>query len=88
MSILSALAIYFVIWWTVLFVVLPFGVRRPDDDEVIPGNDPGAPVAARLGLKLFWNSVLSAVIFAIFVVVYRSGVITIDKMAEWMRLPF
>lgn len=88
MSILSALAIYFIIWWTVLFVVLPFGVRRPNDDEVIPGNDPGAPVASKLGWKLLWNSVLSAVIFVIFVVIYQSEIVTIDKMADWMGLPF
>ena len=28
MNPLSALAIYFIIWWLCLFVVLPFGVRN------------------------------------------------------------
>ena len=27
MSIFTALAIYFIIWWVVLFTVLPFGIR-------------------------------------------------------------
>ncbi len=28
MSLASALAIYFIIWWLVLFLVLPFGIRN------------------------------------------------------------
>jgi predicted secreted protein len=31
MSIPFAIALYFVIWWTVLFAVLPFGVRTQDE---------------------------------------------------------
>ena len=40
MSVVSGLAIYFVIWWITLFMVLPFGVRR--DEKIEIGNDPGA----------------------------------------------
>ena len=46
-TISTALAIYFVIWWVVLFVTLPFGVRsQHEDGEGAPGTDPGAPVMA------------------------------------------
>ena len=31
-TISSAIAIYFVLWWIVLFVVLPFGVRSQSED--------------------------------------------------------
>ena len=45
MSWTTAAAIYFIIWWTVLFAVLPFGVRsQGESGTVIPGTDPGAPV--------------------------------------------
>ena len=41
-SISTALAIYFVLWWVVLFVTLPFGVRsQHEDGEGAPGTDPG-----------------------------------------------
>ena len=44
-SISTAFAIYFVLWWVVLFVTLPFGVRsQHEDGEGAPGTDPGAPV--------------------------------------------
>ena len=28
MTVAGGLAVYFVIWWTVLFAVLPFGIRN------------------------------------------------------------
>ena len=45
MSWLTIAALYFILWWVVLFAVLPFGVRSQDESgEVEAGTDPGAPV--------------------------------------------
>ena len=53
------------LWWIVLFLTLPFGVRsQHEDGEGAPGTDPGAPVLARMGCKLIWTTLISAVIFA------------------------
>ena len=41
MAITTAIAIYFLIWWIVLFAVLPWGVRA-QGEESAPGTDPGA----------------------------------------------
>ena len=47
MSLTTAIAIYFIIWWIVLFAVLPWGVRsQQESGAVAPGTDPGC--AARL----------------------------------------
>ena len=65
-TISTAFAIYFVIWWITLFLTLPFGVRtQHDDGESIPGTEPGAPIATRMGIKLIWTTIISAVIFAV-----------------------
>ena len=49
MSISFAIAIYFVIWWTVLFAVLPIGVRtQGEDGDVVPGTPESAPTRPRL----------------------------------------
>ena len=62
----SLLAIYFVIWWTMLFAVLPFGVRsQAESGEVSPGTDPGAPVAPRLVSKALWTSIVAAIVTAV-----------------------
>ncbi len=71
----TAFAVYFIIWWMTLFVVLPFGVQsQAESGNVVPGTDPGAPVNARLPLKLAVNTLLSGVIFGIwYFVTYYLG---------------
>lgn len=60
-----AMAVYFTMWWTVLFAVLPFGVKSQHEaDEVVPGSEPGAPVAPLLLKKAAWTTAASAVLFA------------------------
>ena len=65
MSIGSALAVYFIIWWAVLFAVLPIGVRNAHEagEEVEPGNDAGAPVNPNLLKKALLTSVIAAIVF-------------------------
>ncbi len=42
-------AIYFVLWWLVLFLTLPFGVRsQHETGEGAPGTEPGSPMASPL----------------------------------------
>lgn len=61
----TAIAIYFTIWWTLLFAILPFGVRsQHEETERLAGTDPGAPVAPRLWRKAAINTLVSAVVFA------------------------
>ena len=64
MSWLSAFAIYFIIWWVTLFVVLPFGVRsQAEADSIVEGTDPGAPIKSRFGLKIGINTLLATAVF-------------------------
>jgi predicted secreted protein len=52
MSLATSIAIYFIIWWTVLFAVLPWGVRsQQESGAVAPGTDPGAPAIPRSGMS-------------------------------------
>lgn len=60
-----AAAVYFTMWWTVLFAVLPFGVKsQHETNEVVPGSEPGAPVAPLLLKKAAWTTAASTVLFA------------------------
>jgi predicted secreted protein len=61
-----SIAVYFTIWWIVLFAVLPFGVKSPDDAGLAlpPGVDAGAPVAPMLARKALWTTIISALLFA------------------------
>ena len=62
MSLATAIAIYFIIWWVVLFMVLPWGIRSQEEGgDVVSGSDPGAPAIPRLWWKLVWTTVVSGV---------------------------
>lgn len=75
MSAITAFAVYFIIWWLTLFIVLPIGVRsQAETGEVEPGTEPGAPVRSRLGWKLLANTILAGVIFGVWYwMTYRLG---------------
>ena len=81
MSLATAFAIYFIIWWVVLFAVLPWGVRSQDEDgTIIPGSDPGAPAIPRLRRKLAWTTIVAAIVFALWYVVYTYRLIALDDL--------
>jgi predicted secreted protein len=68
MSLTFGLALYFIIWWTVLFAVLPFGVRTQGEaGEIVPGTPASAPVAPHL-LRTF--AITTVVAGAVFGLVY------------------
>jgi predicted secreted protein len=88
-TISTGFAIYFVLWWLVLFLTLPFGVRsQHEDGGGAPGTDPGAPVATKMGRKLIWTTVLSAVIFAAGLLAYNAGLLNIERLSKLMGMPF
>lgn len=76
MSLTFGLAVYVVFWWLTLFMVLPFGVRRVDPKDLLPGEDPGSPAKANLMIKFAVTTGLSLVLFAIFYLVYESDLIS------------
>lgn len=82
MAIVTGLAVYFVIWWLVLFAVLPWGSHshHETDVETHPGNAPSAPVSARIGLKFAVTTVIATAIFAILFLIAWSGVIDLDSI--------
>lgn len=64
---LSAVAIFFIIWWVVLFTVLPIGVQsQAESGHVEPGTEAGAPVAPRIGFKLLLTTGIAIAVFAVF----------------------
>jgi len=79
-AITAVLAIYFILWWVVLFTVLPWGVRSQHEsgEGVTPGTDPGAPMRHRIGRSLLWTTIIASLIFVILWIVYAAGLIPVD----------
>jgi predicted secreted protein len=81
MTTTTAVATFFLIWWVVLFAVLPWGVRsQHEGGEIAPGTDPGAPAVPKLGRKLVWTTVVACVIFATCYVVYADRLVSLDSL--------
>jgi predicted secreted protein len=87
-SVTTAVAIYFVLWWVILFAVLPWGVRsQAESGDVVPGSEPGAPVVPRLLAKLAWTTVVTTVVFALLYVGYTYRLLALDDLAAMLGMP-
>lgn len=59
----EGLVTFVIIWWMVLFTVLPWGVRVPDNPE--KGHATSAPTRPRLLLKLAVTSGIAVLLWGI-----------------------
>ena len=83
----SIVAIYFVVWWIVLFAVLPWGVRsQQESGDVVPGSDPGAPAVPNLTAKLVWTTVVATIVFALAAMAHAYQLITLDQLGTLFGL--
>ena len=64
----TSIAIYLVLWWVVLFAILPLGVTSHADAGIDPGDggDPGAPINPNLKRKFITTSWVSAIVWGLF----------------------
>ena len=90
MGIGTGIAIFFVIWWTTLFVTLPFKARsQAEAGAVEEGTEPAAPVDASLPRRLVWNTVLAIVVFGLYWFVTEGLGVGVDSSPELVpeRMP-
>lgn len=75
-------AIYFLIWVICAFVMLPFGVRTPDEtgEILIKGQADSAPSNFRPGRVVVRATILSALLFGLYYANYVHGWVTIDML--------
>jgi predicted secreted protein len=69
MSLISIFAIYFILWWVVLFAMLPFGLKTQEEDgEVTLGTHASAPRGHHMAGALIRTTLVAGVIFGAFYV--------------------
>ena len=59
----SGIAIYLILWWLVIFLVLPWGVRPIPEDDVRRGHAASAPRHPHMRLKMAITTVVAAVLW-------------------------
>jgi predicted secreted protein len=80
MTLVTGIAVYIVVWWIVLFAVLPWGVRPPE--TLVPGQADSAPENPRLLMKAGVTTLIAAVIWLAIYLVVRSGWISFRDMVQ------
>ncbi len=85
----SIIAFYFIIWWMVLFVVLPWGTTSAHelDDDVETGNARSAPLKPRMALKLLATSLLAGVVLAIIYLVAVNDLFSLYEIPFFPQFP-
>ena len=73
----SGILVYVVIWWLVIFTVLPWGNSPIDRADIAKGQASSAPKHPRLGLKMLINTVLSGAIWLGLYWVMESGLVSV-----------
>nr|WP_257098695.1 DUF1467 family protein [Pseudovibrio flavus] len=69
-----AIALYFMMWWILFLVVLPFGVKaQHEEGEVVPGSSESAPVKPNMLKKVVANTLLTSVLFAGLYAFFETG---------------
>ena len=85
MSVPFAIAVYVVIWWTVLFAILPIGVRtQGEDGAVVPGTPASAPTRPRLVRVVLLTTAVSCFVFGGLWLAIRYGLIDLQ---QWLGRP-
>ena len=78
MNWVTDIVVYIILWWLVLFMVLPVGVRTAHDlnQEVEPGHAPSAPMQPRILWKFVATTLIAGVLLGAFLLVQQSDLIS------------
>ncbi len=82
MTIFTGIILYIMIYWLMLFAVLPFG-NKPMEDVVL-GNATSAPANPRMKMKFIVTAGVAAVIWTIVFLMIHFEVINFYDIAEQM----
>ncbi len=86
MSIMSAIALYAVIWFLTMFLVLPFRLTTQGEaGDVVPGTPSSAPSDAQMLRKVKLVTILATGAFIVIAGIIISEVITYDMIESVTR---
>jgi predicted secreted protein len=81
MSVSFAIAIYFIIWWVVLFAILPIGVRtQGEEGSIVPGTPESAPLETRVLRTVLLTTLVSGLVFGALWAAIRFGLIDLGQL--------
>jgi predicted secreted protein len=86
MKIGTAIAIYFVVWWIVLFAVLPFGMRTQEEEgEVVLGTSPSAPANPHIIRTASITTIVAAIVTFLIWGLFGHYGVGVKDIADWLE---
>jgi predicted secreted protein len=83
---MSALALYGVLWFLTMFIVLPIRLKTQGEaGEVVPGTHASAPSDVQMWAKAKLVTLITTVVFALVAAIIYSEVITMDMIERLTR---
>ncbi len=82
MGIISGLAVYFIVWWLVLFTVLPWRAEPETSPE--QGHAHSAPADPRLRLKFLITTAIAAIIWLVIYGLIQVEIVDFRAAADQM----
>ncbi|OHD02526.1 MAG: hypothetical protein A3H25_13615 [Sphingomonadales bacterium RIFCSPLOWO2_12_FULL_63_15] len=85
MNLYAIFAIYFLIWVVCAFVMLPFGIRTPDEtgEVMLKGQADSAPSNFRPGRVALRATILASILFGLYYANYVQGWVTADMLPKY-----
>ncbi len=84
MSVTGGIVLFVVIWFMMMFIVLPIRARsQADAGEIVPGTHAGAPANFRLGRTVVIVTLWTILIWGIVAAIILLGIITVEDL-DWM----
>ncbi len=86
MSVTGAIVLFVVLWFMMMFIILPIRARsQADEGSVVPGTPEGAPADFRLGRTVLIVTLWALLVWAISAGIVLSGWISIEDL-DWMNV--
>lgn len=82
MDFVTPIFVFILVWWVVIFAVLPFGNKAVENPQV--GNAASAPANPRIKQKIMWTTVISIILTIGIMLLLTYGNLNIrDTVKTW-----
>ncbi len=83
MTIISGIVVFVIVWWTVIFCVLPMGMsstqEKADEGEYIA---PGAPKFVNMKKKFILTTVISIFVWVVIYILIKVEVVNFRELSD------
>jgi len=82
----SAFVIWLILWWLILFIILPIGIRgQAEEGDIVEGSEPGAPHKLDMKRKFIQTTIVASILWVLACGIILSGVISWETLGRFFN---